>query len=96
MARRGLIEVLDIAPQTISRWRHFWRQVFPQSRCWQAERGRFMPPVDILYLLGALLARFIAETLRDRLSQLLVLICPVTTSSSRYSWVEVDPQKMRS
>ncbi len=55
-----------------------------------------MPPVDILYLLGALLARFIAETLRDRLSQLLVLICPVTTSSSRYSWVEVDPQKMRS
>jgi len=31
--RQYLIEVLDIAAQTLSRWRQFWREIFPQSRC---------------------------------------------------------------
>ncbi|MCI0745099.1 MAG: hypothetical protein L0Y58_06815 [Verrucomicrobia subdivision 3 bacterium] len=94
--RQGLIEMLDIAPQTMVRWRRFWHELFPQSRCWQAERGRFMPPVEIAKLPGELLGRFIGETLSDRLSQLLVLICPVTTSSSGFLRAEIDPQKMRS
>ncbi|HSF90827.1 MAG TPA: hypothetical protein VLA51_01340 [Paracoccaceae bacterium] len=94
--RKGLIEVLDIAPQTIVRWRRFWREVFPQSRCWQAERGRLIPPLDIRFLPGELLGRFIGETLSDRLGQLLLWTGPVTTSSSRFLRVAVDPQKMRS
>ena len=94
--RQRLLEMLDIAPQTMVRWRRFWREVFPQSRCWQAERGRLMPPVEITKLPGELLGRFIGETLSERLSQLLVLICPVTTCSSHFLRVEIDPQKMRS
>ena len=93
--RQQLIDVLDIAPQTLSRWRRFWREVFPKSRCWQAERGCFMPPVEVMHLPDALLARFTAESLCDRLCQLLVLVCPVTTVSSRYLRVTLDPQKMR-
>lgn len=93
--RRSLIEMLDIAPQTMGRWRRFWREFFPQSRCWQAEQGHVVPPVEITKLPGELLGRFIGETLSDRLRQLLVLICPVTTSSSRFLRAEIDPQKMR-
>jgi hypothetical protein len=37
--RQQLIDVLDIAPQTLSRWRKLWRETFPQSRCWQAQKG---------------------------------------------------------
>jgi len=92
--RQVLIETLDIAPQTLSRWRHFWRETFPESRCWQAERGGFVPPVEVIHLPGALLERFTAEALSGRLCQLLVLVCPVTTLSSRYLGVSIDPQKM--
>ena len=92
--RQVLIETLDIAPQTLSRWRHFWRETFPESRCWQAERGCFVPPVEVIQLPGALLERFTAEALSDRLCQLLVLVCPVTTLSSRYLRMSIDPQKM--
>lgn len=92
--RQMLIETLDIAPQTLSRWRHFWRETFPQNRCWQAERGGFVPPIEVIHLPGALLGRFTADALSDRLCQLLVLVCPVTTLSSRYLRVSIDPQKM--
>jgi hypothetical protein len=92
--RRHLIEVLDIAPQTLSRWRQFWRETFPQSRCWQAERGGFVPPIEVMQLPGALLGRLTAEALSDRVCQLLLLICPVTTFSSCYFRVSIDPQKM--
>lgn len=94
--RQSLIEVLDIAPQTLSRWRQFWRETFPESRCWRAEKGCFIPPVEVIHLPGALLARLTAEALSDRLCQLLVLICPVTTASSHYLRVSIDPQKMGS
>ena len=93
--RQQLIDVLDISPQTLSRWRAFWREIFPQSRCWQAERCCFIPPVDVIHLPDTLLARFTAEALSDRLCQLLVLVCPVTTASSPYLRVTLDPQKMR-
>lgn len=92
--RKGLIEVLDIASQTIVGWRRFWREVFPQSRFWQAERGRLLPPLAIRQLPGGLLERFNGEALADRLVQRLLWICPITTASSRFLKVEVDLQKM--
>ena len=52
--RQRLIEKLDIWPQTLSRWRQWWRAIFPTSRCWQAARGHFVPPVAIEQLPGAL------------------------------------------
>ena len=33
--RKQLIEQLDLYPQTLARWRVWWRKIFPASRCWQ-------------------------------------------------------------
>lgn len=92
--RRQLIESLDISPQTLSRWRRWWRETFAQSRCWRAESGCFMPPVEVGQLPGALLGRLTGERLPDRLYRLLALIAPVTTVSVDYSRVVIDPQTM--
>jgi len=85
-------EVLDIWPQTLSRW---WRQVFPASRCWQAQRGEFMPPLDPARLPGALLGRLSGVDLPQRLCRLLGLLAPLTSGSwSGYLQPRADPQKM--
>jgi len=79
--RRQLIEALDLWPQTLARWRRWWRECFPASRCWRAERGRFIPPVAEAELPGALLGRLSGATGCERVCQLLALIAPLTTSS---------------
>jgi hypothetical protein len=43
--RRRLIEALDVPPQTLWRWRRWWRERFVQSRCWRALAGQFIPPL---------------------------------------------------
>jgi len=93
--RQWLIETLDIWPQTFSRWRQWWREIFPASRCWQSERGQFIPPVDSSQLPGALLGRLTGDDLIQRLCQLLRLLIPITTGSwSGYLKVVIDPQNM--
>ena len=93
--RAWLIETLDIWPQTLARWRKWWRETFPVSRCWQAQRGNFMPPLDPTQFPGALLERLTGNDLRQRLCQLLVLLAPLTSTSwSGYLRVSIDPQKM--
>lgn len=93
--RQGLVETLDIWPQTLSRWRKWWREVFPVSRCWQEERGRFIPPVETDQLPGTLLGRLDGRDLRQRLCHCLLLLTPITTTSwSGYLRVIIDPQKM--
>jgi len=93
--RQWLIETLDIWPQTLSRWRRWWREAFPSSRCWQEHRGHFIPPVQTDQLPDALLSRLDGRDLRQRLCHLLLLLAPVTTTSwSGYLRVIVDPQKM--
>ena len=52
--RKQLIEDLDLYPKTISHWRKWWREIFPVSRCWRAEKGNFMPPIEPDDLPGAL------------------------------------------
>lgn len=91
--RRALLEVLDMAPQTLSRWRRWWRETFVTSRCWQALRGQFVPPVNIARLPDALLARLTGAELPARLCWCLFLLAPVTVSSSSLR-VRSDPQKM--
>jgi len=78
--RARLIEQLDLWPQTIARWRRWWRESFAASRCWQALQGRFLPPLDRHRLPGALLGRLEGEALSQRLYRLLWLIAPVTTT----------------
>jgi hypothetical protein len=93
--RKQLIEQLDLYPQTLARWRRWWRKIFPASRCWQANRGHFIPPVDVSQLPGALLGRLSGEDLPHRVCLLLHLLAPVTTASWSGSLrVAINPQKM--
>ena len=93
--RRHLIEALDLWPQTFSRWRHWWQEIFSASRCWQSERGRLVPPVDRSQLPGELLGRLTGGDLLERLCQLLRRLLPITTGSwSGCLTVTLDPQKM--
>ena len=93
--RQQLIEQLDLYPQTLARWRRWWRKIFPASRCWQANRGRFIPPVDVSQLPGALLGRLSPEDLQHRVCLLLRLLAPLTTTSWSGSLrVVINPQKM--
>lgn len=92
--RQALIERLDVPPQTLARWRSWWQEVFPVSRCWRAERNHFIPPVAAGQLPGALLGRFTGSTLPQRLGQMLLLICPVTIPWSGSLQKEVAPQRM--
>ena len=91
--RRQLIEELDVPAQTLWRWRRWWRERFVATRCWRALAGQFIPPIGTDSLPGSLLERLAGRILSERLVQLLVLISPVTTSSSSLR-VSRDPQKM--
>ena len=92
--RQWLIDTLDIWPQTLTRWRKWWREVFPVSRCWRAVAGDFIPPVDTFRLPGALLGRLTGESLLRRLCHLLGLLMPITTFWSGNLRGVMDPQKM--
>jgi hypothetical protein len=93
--RAQLIEQLDLWPQTIARWRRWWREHFATSRCWRAERGHFVPPVESTRLPGVLLGRLMGDDLQRRLCLFLRMITPITTTSWSGSLrVVIDPQKM--
>ena len=91
--RRRLIEELDVPLQTLWRWRRWWREQFVATRCWRAVAGQFIPPIDANTLPGALLERRTGSGLSERLVQVLVLIGPVTTSSSSLR-VSRNPQNL--
>lgn len=92
--RQWLIETLDLWPQTLSRWRRWWREVFPAGGCWQAGRGHFVPPVEVSRLPGALLGRFKGNDLEARLCHLLVFLLPESTAWPGYLPGGMSPQKM--
>ena len=93
--RRCLIETLEVPMQTLWHWRSWWRESFAASRCWQALRGRFVPPVAAEQLPGALLGRLSGVDLCQRVCQLLSLLAPLTSGSCSGSLrVGLDPQKM--
>lgn len=93
--RKQLIEQLDIWPQTIARWRRWWREAFAASQTWQTLRGRLCDALDSFELPDSLLGRLRGADLRQRLVFLLRLIAPVTTTSCAVSMLfGPDPQKM--
>ncbi len=93
--RQRLIETLDLWPQTVSRWRRWWRAIFPASPCWQSWRGYFVPALAVTELPGALLSSLVGDDLMPRLCRLLRLLMPITTASwSGYPRGIGDPQKM--
>ncbi len=78
--RQRLIEALNIPPQTLYRWRKWWQEIFPTSRCWQAERGHYVPPITAGGLPDELLGRLEGKDLKTRLCRFLLLMVPVTTT----------------
>jgi hypothetical protein len=94
-SRDWLVEHLDLWPQTMGRWRQWWRGSFVASRCWREARGRFLPPVNIDGLPDALLGRLRGRDLTHHLCLLLRLVAPITTTSwAGFLRVAIDPQKM--
>lgn len=53
-----LCNSLNVPPRTISRWRHWWLQLFPITPLWAAACARFMPPVQTTNLPTSLIERF--------------------------------------
>jgi len=93
--RRQLIEQLDLWPQTIARWRRWWHAQVPMTRCWQALRGRFVPPIDARLLPAVLLGRLTGSDLAVRVRQLLGLIAPLSSAvGSGCLPVAAGPQTM--
>jgi hypothetical protein len=91
--RTLLIERLQVPPQTLSRWRRWWREYFTASRCWRALARAFLPPLDTQALPGSLLGGITGESLAERLVKVLVLIAPISTSPGSLRAASC-PQKM--
>ena len=72
---------LGISVRTLRRWRQWWRERFPQSDVWRAQRARFMPPVEEAKLPYAALERF-GGTADEQVFRFLCLLAPLTTSSA--------------
>jgi hypothetical protein len=69
---------LLLARRTLERWRSWWRTQFVKTSFWQAEQGRFMPPLPIDALPESLLARFGGDDMRWRVVLLLRFLLPLT------------------
>jgi hypothetical protein len=80
---------LGVTRRTLARWRRWWREDFVQTPLWQAQQGRFMPPVQLEALPLSLLDRFNGDDARIQLIHLLRFLLPLsgpgmfTTSEAR-------------
>ncbi len=79
-AAQSLRDELNVPPRTVQRWRKWWTRDFPRTSFWQAMRSRFMPPISGELLPQSLLDRFDAADLRERLTQALCFLAPVSLS----------------
>jgi hypothetical protein len=69
--------LLEVPIRTLERWRHWWRDEFPQTPFWQAACTRFMPSIATEHGPASLLERFAAEA-DGTLLRLLVFLSPLT------------------
>jgi hypothetical protein len=79
-AAASLCEALEVPLRTLARWRQWWRDQFMHTALWQAECGRFMPPVQACKLPVELLTRFTGAP-TEALARLLLFLAPLTVSS---------------
>jgi hypothetical protein len=78
-ARRAqLRERFGISERTVRRWRRWWTEVFPATRWWHGERGRFVPPVKLTQLPGALLGRFAGADPLTQMRDVLAFLAPLS------------------
>jgi hypothetical protein len=78
---RRLAKELEASPETIERWRAWWREIFPSTPFWRAARGRFAPSVEVSRLPKSLVERFGASP-RTRVERVLRFLMPLTTTSA--------------
>ncbi len=71
------MQTLGVPERTISRWRHWWLQLFPATTLWQASCARFMPPVQTTNLPASLIERFTGVA-ADSALHLLAFLTPLT------------------
>jgi hypothetical protein len=76
-AAARLEAALGVERRTLTRWRVWWREQFPQTALWMATCARFMPPVPEAQLPDELITRF-AGLAPEALVRLLVWLSPVT------------------
>jgi hypothetical protein len=75
---RRLRELLGVSPQTLARWREWWKDAFIASDFWKATRVFFSPAANESGCPSSLLCRFIGDD-GERLVALLRLLKPLTT-----------------
>ena len=76
---RELSELFRVDERTIVRWQVFWREHFPQTAFWKANRSRLAPRIDISNLPRALLDAFIHRgDSREDWGRLLEFLSPIT------------------
>ena len=71
------MQALCVPERTISRWRHWWLQVFPTTPLWHAACARFMPPVQTDHLPCSLIERF-AGVAAHQAMHLLAFLAPLS------------------
>jgi len=75
---RRLTALIHVDRRTVERWRTWWRDAFTATPFWQIARANFMPPADETRLPGALLERFLGNSLTARLIALLRFLGAIT------------------
>lgn len=76
-----LRELFGVSPRTVQRWRRWWRETFPQTRCWKEARGRLRAANDLEELPDDLLACFVGDD-ETRLLGVLLLLRPLSTKTA--------------
>jgi hypothetical protein len=79
----------DVPRRNLRRWSAFFTSILPASRGYQAERSRFMPPLDESRLPLSLLERFSGGP-PDQLMQALKFVATITAPTRRASYAVLD------
>jgi hypothetical protein len=77
-----LRELFGVSRWTVCRWRHWWLELFGQTRFWQEHRGLLREPPARQTLPLSLLDAFIDPELRERLIALLRFLSPLSVPGS--------------
>lgn len=80
---RAVRRATGVPIRTVRRWREWWQTKFPESRLYEEERGRFMPPLVIAALPAELVMRFehAGRDADEVLVRTLAFLAPLSTSS---------------
>jgi hypothetical protein len=81
--RVWLAEQIGAGVDTLERWRRWWREVFPATRCWQALRASCVPPPPSAALPAALLERFGALEDARTLTSALTFLAPWSVAAEQ-------------